>query len=94
MDIFRTLERIKNWQFILVAVLFSEVLTFVLTSLQSVFRHGMIARELIEVGAVDAIVVSLIVVSVIVPILRYTTKIVLERKRLQEDDRSRFPPSG
>ena len=85
MDIFRTLERIKNWQFILVAVLFSEVLTFVLTSLQSVFRHGMIARELIEVGAVDAIVVSLIVVSVIVPILRYTTKIVLERKRLQED---------
>ncbi len=85
MDIFRTLERIKNWQFILVAVLFSEVFTFVLTSLQSIFRHGMISRELIEVGAVDAIVVSLIVVSVIVPILRYTTKMGLERKRLQED---------
>ena len=45
----------------------------------------MITMELIEVGAVDAIVVSLIVVSVIVPILRYTTKIGLERKRLQED---------
>jgi hypothetical protein len=41
--------------------------------------------ELIEVGAVDAIVVSLIVVSVILPILRYTTKIRIERKRLQED---------
>ena len=85
MDIFRTLERIKNWQFILVAVLFSEVLTFVLTSLQSIFRHGMLTMELIEVGAVDAIVVSLIVVSVILPILRYTTKIRIERKRLQED---------
>jgi PAS domain S-box-containing protein len=85
------LERIKTWHFFLIAVLFSEIFTLVLNSLQSIFRWGAISRELVEIGAVDAIFVSLIVTAMIVPLLRYSTKIKTERnilkKNIEEHDR-------
>jgi PAS domain S-box-containing protein len=79
------LERIKTWHFFLIAVLFSEIFTLVLNSLQSIFRWGAISRELVEIGAVDAIFVSLIVTAMIVPLLRYSTKIKTERNILQKN---------
>jgi PAS domain-containing protein len=80
-----TLERIKTWHFFLVAVLFSEVLTLVLNSLQSILRWGVISRELVEIGAIDAIFVSLIVTAIIFPLLKYSTKMKTERTLLQNN---------
>jgi PAS domain S-box-containing protein len=80
-----TLERIKTWHFFLVAVLFSEVLTLVLNSLQSILRWGVISRELVEIGAIDAIFVSLIVTAIIFPLLKYSTKMKAERTLLQNN---------
>ena len=85
MDKLRILERIKNWQVFLVAVLFSELFTFIFSSIQSFLRLGEISREVVEIGAVDAVVVSLIVTSMIVPLLRYSVKIGLEGRILQRD---------
>ncbi len=85
MNLFRTLERVKTWHFFLAAVLFSEFFTFLLNSLQSIFRWGMVSRELVEIGAIDAVFVSIMVTCILVPLLRYSTKIVLEREVLQKE---------
>ena len=60
MDLFGSFERIKTWHCFVIAVLFSEILTLSLNSVQSIFRWGGISSELIEIGAIDALVVSLI----------------------------------
>jgi PAS domain-containing protein len=80
-----TLERIKTWHFFLIAILFSEILTLVLNSLQSIFLWGSISRELVQIGAIDAIFVSFIVTAMIIPLLRYATRIKTERNILQNN---------
>jgi hypothetical protein len=80
MDISRALERIKTWHIFVIAVLFSEILTFFLNSFQSILRWGRISIELLEIGAIDAVVVSLIVATMVVFLLRSSAKIVLEKK--------------
>ena len=85
MDLFGSFERIKTWHCFVIAVLFSEILTLSLNSVQSIFRWGGISSELIEIGAIDALVVSLIVTFMIVSLLRYSAKMALERKILQKE---------
>ncbi len=85
MDIFRTLERIKTWHFFLFAVLIAEIFTFVLTLIQSILRGRMISSELAEIGAIDAIFVSLIVTFILLPIIRYSAKMGLEKQILQKE---------
>ena len=85
MDISRALERIKTWHIFVIAVLFSEILTFFLNSFQSILRWGRISIELLEIGAIDAVVVSLIVATMVVFLLRSSAKIVLEKKMLQKE---------
>lgn len=79
------LERIRTWHFFLLAVFFAEILTFIFNALQSILRWGSISRELIEIGAIDAVVVSVIVTAIIIPILNYVTKINTEKKILQDN---------
>ncbi|MFI5296429.1 MAG: PAS domain S-box protein [Thermodesulfovibrionales bacterium] len=45
----------------------------------------MISRELVEIGAIDAVFVSLIVTFILMPIVKYSTKILLEREVLQNE---------
>ena len=61
MDLFRLLERIRTWHFVLVAVLMAEIFTLVLNSLRRIFRWGMVSMELVEIGAIDTIFVSVII---------------------------------
>ncbi len=82
---FRILERIKTWHFFIAAVLIAEIFTFVLTLIQSVLRGGMISSELIEIGAIDSIFVSLIVTFILMPIIRYSAKTGLEKQILQRE---------
>ena len=85
MDLLKALERLKTWHFFAIAVLFSEILTLLLNSVQSIARWGRISSELLEIGAIDAVVVSLIVAFIIVSLLRYSAKMVLEKKILQKE---------
>ncbi len=85
MDISRSLERIKTWHVFLIAVLFSEILTLFLNSFQSILRWGRFSRELLEIGAIDAGIVSLIVAILVVFLLRSSAKIVLEKEILQKE---------
>ena len=85
MYISRALESIKTWHFFLFAVLFSEIFTIFLNSFQSMFRWGRISRELVEIGAIDAIFVSLLVTFILLPIIRHSGKLTLEKKTLQKE---------
>src|SRR3990172_1726805 len=64
--IFRKLRTINPWHFIWITILVAETFTFILSSLQSFMRRGYISRELIEVGAIDALICSLIAAPVII----------------------------
>ena len=64
--ILKKLTSISPWHFIWMAVLISEIFTFLLNIILSPFFFGGISFELMKVGAIDAFVVSLIVGSLIV----------------------------
>jgi len=64
--IFNRLPTIKPWLFLGIIILAAEILTLILNSLQSYLRWGQISRELIEIGAIDALIVSLIVAPIII----------------------------
>ena len=65
-NILKKLTSISPWHFIWMAVLISEIFTFLLNIILSPFFFGGISFELMKVGAIDAFVVSLIVGSLIV----------------------------
>lgn len=56
----RTLRTINPWHFLWIIVLGTQVITFILNSLQSLLRWGFISHELIEIGIIDAFICSLI----------------------------------
>lgn len=74
MKIIRALAKLKTWHFLLLSVISSEILTLVLTTLQSVIRWGTVPGHLIEIGAVDALLVSFIVTAIIIPLIRHSSK--------------------
>jgi PAS domain S-box-containing protein len=62
----KKLRTINPWHFLWITILLAEALTLILNSLQSLMRWGYISRDLIEIGTIDALIVSLIVASVII----------------------------
>ena len=85
MGIIQTLSRLRTWHFLLLAVIAAEILTFLLNSLQGLVRWGGISWDLVEIGAIDAVFVSLAVTAFMIPIVRYSSKIILERDVLQKE---------
>ncbi|MBI5102288.1 MAG: PAS domain S-box protein [Nitrospirae bacterium] len=57
---------INPWHFLWIIILVAEGLTLALNSLQSVLRWGHISRELIEIGSIDALIVSLIAAPIVI----------------------------
>ena len=64
--LYKKLISINPWHFIWMAVLCSELFTFLLNIIISPFFFGTISSELIIVGAIDAFIVSMIVGSLII----------------------------
>ena len=62
----KKLTSISPWHFIWMAVLFSEIFTFILNIILGPIFYGHISVELIKVGAIDAFIVSLVVGSLII----------------------------
>jgi PAS domain S-box-containing protein len=82
---YKVFTRIKNWHILLFAAISSEILTLFLTSLQSFLRWGFVPRNVIEVGIVDAFLVSLIVSALIIPIIKYASRSFIEKSRLENE---------
>jgi PAS domain S-box-containing protein len=68
------LRTINPWHFIWIIILIAEAFTFMLNALQSFMRWGYVSRELIEIGTIDALIVSLFATPVIIYSLKATNK--------------------
>jgi len=87
----RLLERLKTWHILLIAIVCSEVFTYFLSSMQGILRWGAVPKEIIEVGSVDALVVAFAVFLLVTSLIRYSSKISIEKDMLQRglDERVR-----
>jgi len=85
MDVYAKLVKMKLWQFMLLSVISAEVLTYVLSSIQGLIRWGTVSSNIIEVGAADSFVVSLILAAIMIPLVRHAEKISFERNILQKE---------
>ncbi|HUK99648.1 MAG TPA: diguanylate cyclase [Nitrospirota bacterium] len=72
----KTFPRLFNtWHFIWLAILFAELFTTASNAIQSVLWYGKISSSLMIIGAIDALVVSLIVAPIIFYFIRHTTEL-------------------
>lgn len=61
---------LKTWQFLCIAILCSETLTFLLTLIASYLLWGDVSKEVLIIGIIDSFVVSLIVAGFIIFFLK------------------------
>jgi PAS domain S-box-containing protein len=87
-QILKKLRTINPWHFLWIVILIAEALTLILNSLQSFMRWGYISRELIEIGVIDAFIVSLIAAPIAIYSLNaYNEKLkqdLAERREAEE----------
>jgi len=78
------LKRISPWHFIWLSIVSSEVITYALSVMQGNIWWGGVSRETLIIGAVDAMVVPLIVASLVVYFIRQTARMKEINDQLQE----------
>jgi len=81
------LKHISPWHFIWISILSSETITYFLSTLQGRIWWGAVSRETLIIGAVDSMVVPLIVASVVVYFVRQTAKLTEMNDQLQAANR-------
>jgi signal transduction histidine kinase len=83
----RTLEKLKRinpWHFVWISIVSSELITFLLSTIQGRLWWRGVSRETLIIGAVDAMVVPLIVASVVVYFVKHITELQKSNEQLQE----------
>jgi signal transduction histidine kinase len=86
----KTLDRLKSissWHFVWISIVFSELITLFLNFLQGHIWWGRVSRETLIIGAVDAMVVPLIVAPVVIYFVKRITELNDLNKQLQEANR-------
>ena len=87
-QVLKRIQTINPWHFLWITILIAETLTLILSSLQSLIRWGYIPREVIEIGAVDALIASLVAVPIIIYFLNDANEKlkqdITEHKRIDE----------
>jgi signal transduction histidine kinase len=78
------LKQISHWHFIWISIVCSEVITLLLSFAQSRIWWGGISKETLIIGAVDAMVVPLIVASVVIYFIKHTARLEEINDQLQE----------
>lgn len=81
------LARLNPWHFIWISVVASELMTLLLSTVQGRIWWGTVSRETLIIGAVDALVVPLIVASVVIYFVRQTAELKRINVRLEEANR-------
>ncbi len=81
------LKRISPWHFVWISIVFSELITAVFSTAQGYLYWGKLPTETLIIGAVDALVVPLIVASVVVYFVRQTAELNRMNAQLQEANR-------
>jgi len=81
------LKKISPWHFVWISIVCSELITALLTTVQGYLYWGRLPRETLIIGAVDALVVPLIVASVVVYFVKQTGDLNRMNAQLQESNR-------
>jgi signal transduction histidine kinase len=84
------LEKLKNispWHFLWISIVASELITLVLSAVQGRLFWGGVSRETLIIGAVDALVVPLIVATLVIYFVRQTAELQKVNEQLQEANR-------
>ena len=84
-DIAGILRSINPWHYLWIAVILSEIFTFLTTSLQSHLRYGFISGELLIFSAVDALFVPVAVAPIVIYFVARTKEITRTRDRLLQE---------
>jgi signal transduction histidine kinase len=78
------LKRLNPWHFVWISIVSSELITLVLSVVQGRVWWGGVSRETLIIGAVDAMVVPLIVASLVVYFVKHITELRKLNEQLQE----------
>jgi two-component system, cell cycle sensor histidine kinase and response regulator CckA len=83
--IFIKLKNANPWHFVWISVIFSELATFLLSILQSYIRSGNISKDILSVGAIDALFVTLIVAAIIIYFTSHATALEKINEQLNQE---------
>jgi signal transduction histidine kinase len=86
-SVFDKLKRINPWHFVWISVVCSEFITLFLSLAQGRIWWGSASRETLITGAVDALVVPLIVATIVIYFIQHITELNESNKRLREANR-------
>jgi two-component sensor histidine kinase len=81
---------IKNWQLVLLTILFSEIITAASSIFLSFLWWGEVSLDLIQIGAVIAAVNCIILAPAIIYLVRASTKLFLEKSTLRDEVHERM----
>jgi len=81
------LKRVSPWHFVWISIVASELITAVLSTVQGYLYWGKVPTETLIIGAVDALVVPLIVATIVVYFVKHTTELHQANEQLQEANR-------
>ena len=89
-----TLKKINPWHYLWISLVLSEVFTSIMNVTMGYIMWGRIDYDLLFIGCVDALIVSLIVASITIYFLKYTARVaetnellkkeIAERKQIEE----------
>ncbi len=79
------LKTINPWHFLWIAVVLSEIFTVIINIINSLLWWGEISIDLLLIGAIDALIVSIIIAFIIVYFLKHTIRIEKLNETLQKD---------
>jgi PAS domain S-box-containing protein len=85
----KNLRSMNPWHFLWIAVLLSEILTFLISSFQSYVLWGFISHEVLLVGAIDALFVPVVVAPIVIYFAAKTKEIERANDQLLEEVKER-----
>jgi len=85
--IFDKLKQLNPWHFVWISIVSSELITLVLSVVQGRLWWGSVSRETLIIGAVDSLVVPLVVATVVIYFVKHIAALQESNARLQEANR-------
>ena len=62
----QNIENVNPWHFLWIGIIFSELFTFIMSSILSFLWWGYISLDILLIGSIDAFVVALLVIIIVI----------------------------
>jgi hypothetical protein len=84
-SILEKLETINPWHFLWIAVIFSEIFTFMMNYVQSIIWWDKVSWDLLMIGVIDAFVVALLVSIIVIFFVNRIRESNIIQKKLESE---------